>query len=64
VDDTVSVRFGVCTGVDVGIGVLSGGGVFTQPDKTATANIIKKTFSLVVKMNPPIDFIIQKKTKK
>jgi hypothetical protein len=29
--------------------MLSGG--FVQPDKTATANIMKKTFCIVVKMN-------------
>jgi hypothetical protein len=56
----VGVRVGVCTGVDVGMGVLSDGGVFTQPDKTVTANIMKKIFGIVVKMNPQTLLLFKK----
>ena len=56
----IGVRVGVCTGVNVGMGVLSDGGVFTQPDKKATANMMKKNFSIVVKMNPQLYYCSRK----
>src|SRR5659263_497577 len=56
VENGVGVRVGVC----IGVGVLSDRGVFTQPDKTATANIMKKIFGIVVTMNPQTLLLFKK----